>query len=105
MTALTPPERLLLAFSDLSADARQVVGETLERHPVPFLSALGSSLCHGPKLAEMVLKCALKRVSWDGSADLVDRLGDNEPWGTVKKVLAEALAATAAAVEGDTGKP
>ena len=105
VTTPSPPQRILLAFSDLSPDAREVVGETLERHPVPFLSALGSSLCHGPKLAEMVLTCALKRVSWDGSASLIDRLSDDEPWQTVKTCVAKALAAEAVAVEGENGKP
>ena len=103
MTAPTPPARILAAFSDLQGDAREVVSETLERVNVPFLSALGSSLCHSPKLAEMVLKRALKRVSWDGSAALVDRLSDNEPWLTVKTCLAEALAAVPPAVESENG--
>jgi hypothetical protein len=105
VTTPTGPERILAGFSDLSADAREVVGETLERQYPPFLSALGSSLCHSPKLAQMVLKCALKRVSWDGSATLVRRLGDNEPWGTVKQVLIEALEAVPPALVGDEIDP
>jgi hypothetical protein len=91
-----PSERILLAFSDLSDDAREVVGESLERLHVPFLSSLGSALCYSPKMANMVLYSALKRVSWDGSATLTTRLGDNEPWLTVKEVLIETLGAKSA---------
>jgi hypothetical protein len=98
---MMPSEKILLAFAGLSPDAREVVGETLERHPVPFLSSIGSALCHSPKLANMVLKCALKRVSWDGSSVLVDRLGDKPPWSVVKAVLIEALDAVPPAVVGD----
>ena len=88
---MMPSERILAAFSDLSDDAREVVGETLERLNPPLLSSIGSALTYSPEMANMVLKCALKRVSWDGSAGLADRLGDNEPWKTVKAVLIEAL--------------
>jgi hypothetical protein len=99
------PERILLAFSGLSGDAREVVADVLERtRGVPFLQALGSSLTYAtPWLAEAVLRLALKRVSWDGSAGLLDRLSDNEPWLTVKQVLAEALATTAAAARAENG--
>ena len=99
-----PSERILLAFGDLSDDAREVVGESLERLHVPFLSTLGSALTYSPKLANSVLRLALKRVSWDGSATLADRLGDNEPWLTVKQCLAEALDAVPAVVEGGSDR-
>jgi hypothetical protein len=87
----TPPERILSVFSGMAPDAREILGEALELQCIPFLSSIGSSLLYPPKLANMVLKCALKRVSWDGSAVLVDRLSDNEPWLTVRTCLVEAL--------------
>lgn len=87
----TGAERILAAFSGLSADARIVVGESLEIQPVPLLKSVGSGLCYGPKLANMVIARGLKSARWDGSAILLERLSDDQPWGTIKDCLAEAL--------------
>jgi hypothetical protein len=95
----TPEQPVLAVFSDLSPDARTVVAETLERtRGVPFLSSLGSALTYSPQVAEIVVRLALRRVKWDGSAALVGRLSDNEPWSTVRTVLAEALEVTRNAI-------
>jgi hypothetical protein len=98
----TPAQRILAAFADLSADAREVVGESMERQHAPLISSIGSALCYTtPRLAEMVISMALKRVAWDGSTPLADRLSDNEPWRTVKEYLIEALeAAPVAQIRG-----
>ena len=86
-------ERILAAFAYLSDDARLVVAESLERHPAPLLKAVGSGLTYGPKLANMVIARGLFSARWNGSAVLVDRLSDNEPWLTIRTCLIEALAA------------
>jgi hypothetical protein len=84
-------ERILAAFSGVSDEARQVIGESLERHPAPLLKSIGSGLCHGPKLSVMVISRGLFSARWDGSAALVDRLGDSEPWRTIRECLIDAL--------------
>ena len=95
-------ERILAAFSGLSADARLVVGESLERHPAPLLKSIGSGLCHGPKLSVMVISRGLFSARWDGSAALVNRLApDSEPWKTVRECLIQALGPGPVVVEGE----
>ncbi len=88
----TPTERVLAAFDGVSEDARTIIGESLELSPAPFLSALGSALTYGPKLATLKIGRALSAARWDGSAALLDVLSDDtEPWRTIRECLAEAL--------------
>jgi hypothetical protein len=96
-------ERILAAFAGVSDDARQVIGESLEIQPVPLLKSIGSGLCHGPRLANMVIARGLFSARWDGSSVLVDRLSaDSEPWATIRECLIEALGPALVAVEEES---
>lgn len=87
-------ERILAQFAGVSDDARTMIGESLEIQPAPLLSAIGSALCYPPppaRLGTMVIGRAFHRVKWDGSAALVDILGDDPPWNVIRECLIEAL--------------
>jgi hypothetical protein len=87
---MTPAQRILAQFAGVSDDARQILGESLEMSPAPFLSSLGSALTYETEWqAQAVVNRALVRARWDGSKALLDVLSDSEPWRTVKDVLSE----------------
>jgi hypothetical protein len=91
---MTPAERILENFDDLSDLAREIIGEALMMQPVPFLSSLGSAVdwsSSNRKLATLVLNRALRRAPVDGSAVLLELLGDAEPWRTIRECLSEAI--------------
>lgn len=89
---MTPAERILAQFDGVSDEARTLIGEALELQPAPFLSALGSALTYGPKLARMKVNRALSQARWDGSEDLLEVLSeDADPWKTIRECLSEVL--------------
>jgi hypothetical protein len=96
-------ERILALFDDVSESARDVIGTSLEMQSAPFLQSLGSALTYSPRLATMVLARALRTAHWEpANLALVDELGNDEPWLTIKDVLSEALGARSE-VSHDTG--
>jgi hypothetical protein len=102
---VTPAERILAAFADVSADARLVIAESLEIQPVPLLKSIGSGLTYGPKLSVMVISRGLSAARWDGSSVLIDRLSpDSEPWKTIRECLIEAIETIPLTLVGENGK-
>ncbi len=96
-------QRILDAFDGVSPESRETLSEALRAEGVPFLVNLGLALAWPPKLAALVVDGALGAARWDGSAAILDRLGDSEPWATVRDALAEALEhpEVAEAIAGD----
>ena len=86
-------ERILALFDDVSEDAREIIGESLELQSAAFLRALGSALTFSPRLATAVVTRALRTASWDRhNIQLVEHLGNDEPWRTIREVLSSAIA-------------
>jgi hypothetical protein len=79
-------------FDDISEDAREIIGESLELQSATFLRALGSALTFSPRLATAVVTRALHTASWDPhNLQLVEHLGNDEPWRTIREVLSDAI--------------
>jgi hypothetical protein len=98
-TTSEPGRRILDAFEGVSGETRASLSEFLRSEGTPFLADLGLALQWPPNLALMLTEKALSEARWNGSSALLDRLGDGEPWRTVREALAEALAGPEACME------